>query len=122
MFCCAPDHVLPDGGVWGGGMEYHGMRLSARTRRTEPSWPSVIATTLRLWFERHPVFGRKGTGRRRVTLVLAAVVIVALGAGITVAATGSTATSPAVSAPRAGRPGPAPAGPLGVSAAVRNEA
>jgi hypothetical protein len=102
-------------------MEYHGMRLSSRTRRTEPSWPTVIATTLRLWFERHPVFGRKGTVRRRVTLALAAVVVVALGAGLTVAATGTTATSPAVSAPRGAQPGPGTAGALGASAAVRDE-
>jgi LPXTG-site transpeptidase (sortase) family protein len=36
-------------------MEYHGTRPPARTPRPEPSWPTVIATTLRLWLERHPI-------------------------------------------------------------------
>jgi hypothetical protein len=106
-------------------MEYHGMRLSARTRRSEPSWPSVIATTLRLWFERHPVLGRKGTRRRRVTLALAVLAVVALGAGLAVAVAGNTASSPAVSASQAAQPGSGPAsgsaGALGASAAVRDQ-
>ena len=36
-------------------MEYRGTRPPARTPRPEPSWPTVIATTLRLWLERHPI-------------------------------------------------------------------
>ena len=41
-------------------MEYRGMGPPGRTPRPEPSWPTVIATTLRLWLERHPiVLGRK---------------------------------------------------------------
>jgi hypothetical protein len=35
-----------------------------RTPRPEPSWPTVIATTLRLWLERHPV----AIGRRTIRL------------------------------------------------------
>jgi hypothetical protein len=36
-------------------MEYRGMDPPGRAPRPEPSWPTVIATTLRLWRERHPV-------------------------------------------------------------------
>src|ERR1700760_554953 len=109
-------------------MEYHGTGLSARERRPEPSWPKVIATTLRLWFERHPVFGQRGAHRRRMA-TLAAVGAVALGAGVTGAVVGHTATSSgaaAVSSPAApaqgSRPASVPAGALGASAMVRDEA
>jgi len=36
-------------------MEYQHRGLAGRAPRAEPSWPTVIATTLRLWLERHPV-------------------------------------------------------------------
>jgi hypothetical protein len=106
-------------------MEYHGIRLSARTRRSEPSWPTVIATTVRLWLERHPPLGRKGTGRRRhAAWAIAALCVLALGAGVAGAVLGSgtrSATS-AGSAP-AIVPQDAPAGPgagaLQTSAATR---
>jgi hypothetical protein len=57
---------------------------AGHARRTEPSWPTVIATTLRLWLERHPVVvgGRAIHVRLRVlaaTLILA-VAAVATGA------------------------------------------
>ena len=61
-------------------MEYLGSGLSARARRPEPSWPTVIATTLRLWLERHPVFGGRGPAVGARVLALAAVALVALGA------------------------------------------
>jgi hypothetical protein len=99
-------------------MEYHGTRLPARARRTEPSWPTVIATTLRLWFERHPVAGRKGTRGRRVTVAAAAVGAAALGAGVTFAIVGHTATSARVGAP----PSAGSTGALGASAATRAQA
>src|SRR5579872_4453449 len=85
--------ILADGRA-GGGMEYRGTELSARARRSEPSWPSVIATTLRLWFERHPVFrGRRPRGRR-TAVVLAVVIAVALVAGVTGVIIGRSARSP----------------------------
>jgi hypothetical protein len=83
-------------------MEYRGTGLSARARRSEPSWPSVIATTLRLWFERHPVFGGKPPPRRRVAVALALVVVVALGAGVTGVIIGRSARSPSVPAAAGG--------------------
>ena len=104
-------------------MEYHGTRLPARARRPEPSWPTVIATTLRLWFERHPVAGRKGTRGRRVTVAAAAVGAVALGAGVTLAIVGHTATSARVGAPPSAVPSAPPSagstGALGASATTR---
>ena len=73
-------------------MEYHGTGLPARARRPEPSWPTVIATTLRLWLERHPVLGKRGARSRRA-VALAAVGAVALGAGVAGAVVGHAATS-----------------------------
>lgn len=92
-------------------MEYRGTGLSGRARRPEPSWPSVIATTLRLWFERHPVFGGRGPRGRRVAVVLALVAVVAIGAGVTGVIIGRAAKSPSV-----------PAAAAGASAAPRGEA
>ena len=83
-------------------MEYRGTGLSARARRSEPSWPSVIATTLRLWLERHPVFGGKRPRRRRVAVALALVVVVALGAGVTGVIIGRSARSSPVPAAAGG--------------------
>ena len=103
-------------------MEYHGTRLPARARRPEPSWPTVIATTLRLWFERHPVTGRKGTRGRRVTVAAAAVGAAALGAGVTFAIVGHTATSARVGSPPSAPPSAGSTGALGASAATRTEA
>jgi hypothetical protein len=92
-------------------MEYRGTGLSARARRSEPSWPSVIATTLRLWLERHPVFGGKRPRGRRVAVALALVVVVALGAGVTGVIIGRTGGS-----------SPVPAAPAGGAATARGEA
>jgi hypothetical protein len=53
--------VLPDCKT-GGGMEYRDTGLPGHTPRPEPSWPKVIATTVRLWLEHHPiVVGNKTT-------------------------------------------------------------
>ena len=112
-------------------MEYHhSTGLPARARRPqpsaqarppEPSWPKVIATTLRLWHERHPLLGRGATRRRR-TAALAALGAVVLGAGVAGALVGHAATS----SPAAPAPGPqsrpASAGALGASAATRGDA
>jgi LPXTG-site transpeptidase (sortase) family protein len=45
-------------------MEYRGTRPPGPAPRPEPSWTVVIATTLRLWLERHPVV----VGRRAIRI------------------------------------------------------
>jgi hypothetical protein len=113
-------------------MEYHGTRLPARAARPEPSWPAVIATTLRLWLERHPLLGKRDAHRKRA-VALAAAGAVALGAGVAGVVIGHATTSPRValaSSPassaataRAAQPDQAVAGAaLGASAAIRGEA
>ena len=98
-------------------MEHRSMGPPGRTHRPEPSWPTVIATTLRLWLERHPiVIGRMTIrlwplSRRKIfaTCTLAAGLILA-GVG---AAGLVTARHPA--APQwnpAAAPIPAPVGPI----------
>jgi hypothetical protein len=111
-------------------MEYLGGGLPTRARRPEPSWPVVIATTFRLWLERHPVFGGRGPRRRRALLALAAVALVVLGglgAWTVRAVTGhAVKASPSVSASsvsaRGSKPGSLSAAALGASAATRDEA
>jgi len=98
-----------------------GQELSRRTpatpaRQAEPSWLAVASTTVRLWLERHhryPV-GR----RRRLVLVLSALVAMALGAGVTLAFT-QRGPEQAVSPP--GHSGPA-SNALQVAAADRHQA
>ena len=62
-------------------------------RRSEPSWPTVIATTIRLWVSRHPVAGLKITGWRLLALVACAVL--AVSAAVAAVVVGTTAASPA---------------------------
>jgi hypothetical protein len=105
-------------------MEYQGSGLPARARRREPSWPTVIATTLRLWVQRHPVFGRRGTRGRRAAVAFAAVVLVVLGAfgawtARDIFGRGAASSSPA--APRVPGQGPLSGPALGASAATRGE-
>jgi hypothetical protein len=61
--------------------------------RSEPSWPTVIATTIRLWVSRHPVAGLKITGWRLLALVACAVL--AISAAVAAVAVGTTTASPA---------------------------
>src|SRR5579871_5799293 len=98
-------------------MEYRGTGPPGRAHRPEPSWPTVIATTLRLWLERHPII----IGRRTIRLwplnrrkILATV---ALATGLVLGGTGAaglvTARHPAT--PQwnpAAAPIPAPVGPI----------
>ena len=65
------------------------------SRRLEPSWPAVAATTLRLWLKRHSGGGKRPTSRRqRGVLVLSAVVAMALGALVTLALTREGSQAP----------------------------
>ena len=68
----------------------------AGERRSEPSWPTVIATTIRLWVGRHPVAGLKVTGWRLLALVGCAVL--AVSAAVTAVVVGTTAATPAMPA------------------------
>src|SRR6202453_4667912 len=65
----------------------------AVTRRSEPSWPTVIATTVRLWVDRHPVSRLKVTGWRLLALLGCAVLGVA--AAVTVVAFATASHAPA---------------------------
>ncbi|HET6193906.1 MAG TPA: class F sortase, partial [Trebonia sp.] len=98
-------------------MEYRDMGPPGRTHRPEPSWPTVIATTLRLWLERHPIVVAGKTirlwplNRRKIFAALT------LAAGLVLAGAGAaglvTARLPAV--PQwnpAAAPIPAPVGPI----------
>jgi hypothetical protein len=62
-------------------------------RRPEPSWRTVIVTTVRLWFGRHPVAGLKVTGWRLLALV--ACVVIAVSAAVAAVVMGVTTTSSA---------------------------
>ena len=54
------------------------------SRRLEPSWPAVAATTFRLWLQRHNEGGRRLASRRqRGVVVLSAIAAMALGALVT---------------------------------------
>jgi hypothetical protein len=79
---------MADNGAWS----------HAGARRPEPSWPTVIATTVRLWVGRHPVAGLKVTGWRLLALVGCAVL--AISAAVTAVVVGTTA-SPAAAPARA---------------------
>jgi hypothetical protein len=98
-----------------------GQELSRRTpptpaRQEEPSWPAVASTTVRLWLERHH---RHPAGRRRrLVLVLSALVAMALGAGVTLAFT-QRGPAPAASPPSRSGQGPTA---LQVAAADRHQA
>jgi hypothetical protein len=114
-------------------MEDQGTGLSGHERRPEPSWPTVIATTVRLWVERHPVVGSRALrGRRGVLAIALAFALWAAVSGVFIgrAATSShPAASPAArpdAAARSGsttvQPGSPAAAALGASGATRDQA
>jgi hypothetical protein len=53
-------------------------------RQPDPPWSAVASTTMRLWLDRHY---RRRAGRRRLVLLLSALVAMAIGAGVTLAFT-----------------------------------
>jgi hypothetical protein len=97
-----------------------------RPRQPEPSWPTVIATTLRLWLERHPIvvggwtfYLRRPTDagrpeRRRRVLSRRRIAAVALVAGLLVAGAAvlTTIRHPAARQWGAVAAIPAPVGPM----------
>jgi hypothetical protein len=75
-----------------------------QARRPEPSWPTVIATTVRLWLGRHPVAARKVTGWRLLALVAGAVLAAAaVTTGIILGGQAASSAAP----PGSGRTSPA---------------
>jgi hypothetical protein len=77
------------------GEQQRGLTSATHSRRPEPSWPTVAATTARLWFERHKVPRiRPVSSRRRViAILLSAVILVALAAELTSIVTSPTHVS-----------------------------
>ncbi|MGH3419692.1 MAG: hypothetical protein ACRDOD_08900 [Streptosporangiaceae bacterium] len=75
-------------------------RTPATVTRADPSWPAVVGTTARLWFDRHY---RRRAGRRPLVMVLSVLVAMALGAGVTLAFTQreTGSTRPGTHAPNA---------------------
>jgi len=100
-------------------MTDHGTWPPAQARRPEPSWPTVIATTVRLWVDRHPVAGMKVTSWRLLALVLGAVIVVS--GAITGVVIGGEPTSSAA-LHRQANPGAQSAVSLQVATATRNSA
>jgi len=98
-------------------MEYRSMSPPGRTHRPEPSWPTVIATTLRLWLERHPIVIGRVTIRLWPLPKRKILATVALAAGLILAGAGATglATARHPATPQwnpVAAPIPAPAGPI----------
>jgi hypothetical protein len=86
-------------------MADHGTWPHARVQRSDPSWPTVIATTVRLWVSRHPVAALKVTGWRLLALVGCAVL--AVSAAIAAVVIGTTAAAPTRFVNEAGQTVPA---------------
>ena len=82
-------------------MADHGTWPHAGVQRSEPSWPTVISTTVRLWVSRHPVAALKITGWRLLALVGCAVLAVSAAIAAVVIGT-TTAAAPTRFANEAG--------------------
>src|ERR1700733_8337666 len=80
--------------------------------RSEPSWRTVAANTVRLWLERHHVLKQRTPGRRRLLVLLSALAAMALGAGVTFALTGTNQQA---------SPGARPSDPAQLTAVQRAE-
>jgi len=90
------------------------------SRRLEPSWPAVAATTFRLWLQRHGKGGGRRTSRRqRGVLVLSAIAAMALGALVTLAFTQQRAQAPT---PRPSNPAQNTPSQLAIALANRDQA
>ena len=85
----------PQGSRGCGGAEM-GEQATRDSGRLNPSWPTVAATTVRLWLERHSRGDKLSTSRRqRGVLLLSAVAAMALGAVVTLAFTHTGQQKPA---------------------------
>jgi hypothetical protein len=100
--------------------EQHGL---ARGASKDPSWATVVVTTVRLWLERHTDRSRRSTARhRRGALVLCAVAAMALGALVTLAFTNQGQQASKTAATRPASPAPVTPAALQVAAANRGQA
>jgi hypothetical protein len=96
-------------------MEDHGTG-PARPRRPEPSWPTVIATTVRLWVERHDAV------RRRTARAWRVIAIAAVAALVVVATEAVIHRGPAPAAARSVSSGTKTSAPLLAATATRDQA
>ena len=102
-----------------------GTGVPGRGRPPEPSWPTVIATTVRLWLERHPIGPRVLRGWCGL---LAVALVIALGTGIGAIIGRVGISSPATprasspAAPSAAQPGSPFGAAQAASVATRNQA
>jgi hypothetical protein len=96
-------------------MDDHGIG-SGRPRVPEPSWPTVIATTVRLWLERHDVARRRMVLARRLFVVAIAVVTAVVITDIV------AHRAPATSSGRQASAAPAPAAGLRAAVTTRDQA
>ena len=99
------------------GEQQHGL---ARGTSGDPSWATVVATTLRLWRQRHTRRGRRPASRgQRGVLVLSAVAAMALGAVVTLAFADQGEQAQKTSSVQSSNPAP---GPLQTATANRSQA
>lgn len=80
-------------------MDDHGIG-AVRPQRPEPSWPTVIATTVRLWVQRHDAVRRWTVRTRRVVVGLVLGGIVAVAAVVVVHGWPGSASAPTAASPR----------------------
>jgi hypothetical protein len=100
--------------------EQHGL---TRGTTRDPSWATVIATTLRLWLQRHTNRSRRSTARhQRGIVVLSAVAAMALGALVTLAFTEHGQQAGKVSPARPASSAPGTPAALQAAAANRGQA
>ena len=97
------------------GEQHHGLTPGTSG---DPSWATVVATTLRLWLQRHTHRGRRPSSRRqRGILVLSAAAAMALGALVTLAFTHQGEQAQKASSVQ---PDPAPSTPSALQTAAAN--
>jgi hypothetical protein len=124
---CGPRHrtgrpwvANPHGSRGCGGAEM-GEQATRDGGRLDPSWPTVAATTVRLWLERRS-HGDKRSRRQRGVLLLSALAAMALGALVTLAFTHTGQAKPPSTAANGAAANAAPhTNPLQTAAANRSQ-
>ena len=102
------------------GEQHHGLMPGTSG---DPSWGTVLVTTLRLWLQRHTHRGRRPSSRRRGgVLVLSAAAAMALGALVTLAFTHQGEQAQKASSVQSADPAQSTPSALQTAAADRNQA